>query len=316
MFSDSDIPAPASSGSYVYPVRSLLSNSIQRASNATSPVSHETIDMLRRQSGAVSETRANGWATDGLRADPDPKLPSPRRRRTVSDSSATPPTPRAASPSKKSRKRRHRASIASPNFRHFPGEDSGPNFTATTLIKSDLPLDTLAVFSPSTSVANVVFPRATPEPKPSPEPPQELRARPKQFPVSDDPLPPEEVPDVPWNPSQFDFVHLPPFPSTSIHSRDQSRNSSTNQSGLSSPRATSASDGAQRSESSQSSNGISGSDSECSDASDVSQFLTVRFEHVQDEHGNHVIVGREGKLARCEDEVRLVIDAFLKTNLL
>jgi hypothetical protein len=146
MFSDSDIPASASSGSYVYPVRSLLSNSIQRASNATSPVSHETIDMLHRQSGAVSETRANGWATDGLRAGLDPKLPSPRRRRTVSDSSATPPTPRAASPSKKSRKRRHRASIASPNFRHVPGEDSGPNFTATTLIKSDLPPDTLAFF--------------------------------------------------------------------------------------------------------------------------------------------------------------------------
>ncbi|KAJ7695709.1 phytochrome-like protein [Mycena rosella] len=39
-----------------------------------------------------------------------------------------------------------------------------------------------------------------------------------------------------------------------------------------------------------------------SDATDVSQFLTVRFEHVQDEHGHHIIVGREGKLSRCEDE--------------
>jgi hypothetical protein len=67
------------------------------------------------------------------------------------------------------------------------------------------------------------------------------------------------------------------------------------------------------------SNGISGSGSESasgSDASDASQFLTVRFQHVQDEHGNHVIVGREGKLARCEDEVRLLTDAFLRTNLL
>lgn len=29
---------------------------------------------------------------------------------------------------------------------------------------------------------------------------------------------------------------------------------------------------------------------------------TVRFQHIQDEHGNHVVVGREGLLARCEDE--------------
>lgn len=31
--------------------------------------------------------------------------------------------------------------------------------------------------------------------------------------------------------------------------------------------------------------------------------VTFRFEHAQDGHGNHVIVGREGKLRRCEDEV-------------
>lgn len=32
-------------------------------------------------------------------------------------------------------------------------------------------------------------------------------------------------------------------------------------------------------------------------------FTTVRFQHAQDENGNHVIIGREGKLDRCEDEV-------------
>ncbi|KAJ7366589.1 hypothetical protein DFH08DRAFT_678657 [Mycena albidolilacea] len=69
------------------------------------------------------------------------------------------------------------------------------------------------------------------------------------------------------------------------------------------------SDDAHRSESSQSiiSNGASGSGSESqsasgSDATDASQFLSVRFQHVTDENGNHLIVGREGKLARCEDE--------------
>ncbi|CAE7222203.1 unnamed protein product [Rhizoctonia solani] len=40
-----------------------------------------------------------------------------------------------------------------------------------------------------------------------------------------------------------------------------------------------------------------------SGASESSQELvTVRFQHVQDEDGHHVVVGREGRLARCEDE--------------
>jgi hypothetical protein len=32
--------------------------------------------------------------------------------------------------------------------------------------------------------------------------------------------------------------------------------------------------------------------------------MTVRFEHVTTEDGHHVVVGREGKLQKCEDEVR------------
>lgn len=35
--------------------------------------------------------------------------------------------------------------------------------------------------------------------------------------------------------------------------------------------------------------------------------MTVRFEHVTTEDGHHVVVGREGKLQKCEDEVRLVL---------
>lgn len=47
-----------------------------------------------------------------------------------------------------------------------------------------------------------------------------------------------------------------------------------------------------------------GPESQSVSASDDSQepLITVRFQHVQDEHGNHVVVGREGRLARCEDE--------------
>lgn len=34
--------------------------------------------------------------------------------------------------------------------------------------------------------------------------------------------------------------------------------------------------------------------------------MTVRFEHVTTEDGHHVVVGREGKLEKCEDEVRWI----------
>lgn len=30
--------------------------------------------------------------------------------------------------------------------------------------------------------------------------------------------------------------------------------------------------------------------------------VTVRLQATQDEHGHHVVLGREGKLTRCEDE--------------
>jgi hypothetical protein len=30
--------------------------------------------------------------------------------------------------------------------------------------------------------------------------------------------------------------------------------------------------------------------------------VTMRFEHREDEDGHHVLIGREGKLTRCEDE--------------
>lgn len=32
--------------------------------------------------------------------------------------------------------------------------------------------------------------------------------------------------------------------------------------------------------------------------------MTLRYQHVEDEDGHHIVVGREGKLTRCEDEVR------------
>ncbi|KAI5830635.1 phytochrome-like protein [Schizophyllum commune Tattone D] len=39
-----------------------------------------------------------------------------------------------------------------------------------------------------------------------------------------------------------------------------------------------------------------------SDTSANGGLHTTRFEHVEDEHGHHILTGREGKLMRCEDE--------------
>ncbi|KAJ7043874.1 hypothetical protein C8F04DRAFT_1070714 [Mycena alexandri] len=315
--------------SYVYPVRSLLSSSIQRYGQSEL----EMLDVQRRRS--TSESRPKGWSTE-----------SAPRPRSLSESSSTPSLKLGDLPLKGTRKRRSTKS----NFRHFPGEDSGPNlrrvFSTISNNQRPLPPDRLASFSASTPVADVASP--APEPKSPTKPPPELRARPKQVPVSNDPLPPEEVPDKgesePWNLSRHGIIRLPTIPSVPSRgstSRDTFPASATvlgsitgtgpsaGQSEILFPGFAPPSDDVrhssrpsvpvqlvpfvQGSESAHdrlfesngsSSTQVSGSGSEHASDSDASNayLLTVRFEHVQDEHGHHVIVGREGKLARCEDE--------------
>ena len=34
-------------------------------------------------------------------------------------------------------------------------------------------------------------------------------------------------------------------------------------------------------------------------------FITTRYRHETNENGNHVVVGREGDIRSCEDEVRI-----------
>lgn len=40
-----------------------------------------------------------------------------------------------------------------------------------------------------------------------------------------------------------------------------------------------------------------------SDVPDPPVVTSVRFRHIQDEHGHHVATGIEGELKQCEDEV-------------
>ncbi|KAJ7202822.1 hypothetical protein GGX14DRAFT_523685 [Mycena pura] len=294
-------PESESNASFVYPVRSLLSGAIQPAQ--TTALDAETVDLGSRR------PPANGKSTSS--PSPQSSASTSSAGKTQTDSNSPPTSKR------KSKKRHHRTA---PNFRHFPGEDtpadSPRTFSATWPNNADLHPDSLAVLAPSPSVAQVA--PSQPEPKP---PPPQVRVGPKQVPVSDDPLPPEEVPDltVGWYPAQFDLVHLPPLPS-SRSSRSDRRSSAprlsgsqnsrdhSNQSAAYPSRPDSADNFSPRpsnSSQSSSSNGVSSSVSGSasgSDASDASQFMALRFQHVQDENGHHIITGREGKLARCEDE--------------
>ncbi|KAF5382705.1 hypothetical protein D9615_002815 [Tricholomella constricta] len=114
--------------------------------------------------------------------------------------------------------------------------------------------------------------------------------------------------DLPFNPSEYGLVHLPPlivppspeenvvenmitkvpdkYPSAPAIDREPSVHSSLNVPG------------------SDQSSTASGSSSEYFSGSSTTSepHINFRFEHAQDENGNHVIVGREGILQRCEDE--------------
>lgn len=50
---------------------------------------------------------------------------------------------------------------------------------------------------------------------------------------------------------------------------------------------------------------IRASDMSMSTGSGEGPHIAVRYAHVEDENGHHLIVGREGKLTKCEDEVRV-----------
>ncbi|KAJ3715391.1 phytochrome-like protein [Lentinula raphanica] len=147
--------------------------------------------------------------------------------------------------------------------------------------------------------------------------------------MSDSLLPSTSTPAPQWNPSELGIVHLASIPS--------SRETSTNGSERSSLRPPQSTSGSKSESSSNASSGLSkyytpeesssGDDSKDSSGKSASKSssdgngrapysdevsvrsqdsdaprVSVRFQHMRDEHGNHVITGREGKLTRCEDE--------------
>ncbi|KDR82601.1 hypothetical protein GALMADRAFT_238000 [Galerina marginata CBS 339.88] len=144
----------------------------------------------------------------------------------------------------------------------------------------------------------------------------------------------DDEPTLPFNPSEYGFVHLPPLPpsrsnsergSSATSSAPRSGRSGTNSvvknflrsshaqslagSGSGGSKAGSASSGfnSGRASSGQSSqreftSEVFSSDENRSSVVSDDPYISVRFQSMQDEDGHHVVVGREGKLLRCEDE--------------
>ena len=155
-------------------------------------------------------------------------------------------------------------------------------------------------------------------------------ASPPAVPNLPSPPPPADLqPALPFNPSECGVVHLAPVPSKSSSldgssqgsgSRRRSQNSphstapsSQNKrkhpdSGLLSPDASgSGSEGQSQyftgDSESESGSGSrdAGSAEERSSGSSASA-VSMRYQHVEDENGNYLVVGREGQLTRCEEE--------------
>ncbi|KAK0201594.1 hypothetical protein DFS33DRAFT_1348574 [Desarmillaria ectypa] len=112
-----------------------------------------------------------------------------------------------------------------------------------------------------------------------------------------------------FNPSELGLVHLGPIPSLSSHSnKSGSLHSSSSRTEIF-PGCTS--DVSERPDISTlgDDNGLNASaeDGGSHSGSQISlvseePLFTVRFQAMQDEYGHHIVLGREGKLTRCEDE--------------
>lgn len=124
--------------------------------------------------------------------------------------------------------------------------------------------------------------------------------------------------------SHSGIVHLPPLPSTSGSSRAGSRGSGSHPHSYNSSRyfpSTNSNNSSRmmqrvpetKEEDHKSEDGSSFSspdqDSAGSNVQGESEpagdYITTRYRHETDENGNHVVIGREGDIRRCEDEVRI-----------
>lgn len=128
--------------------------------------------------------------------------------------------------------------------------------------------------------------------------------------------------------SQSGIVHLPPLPSTSASSRAGSRGSGSHThtssrkyfpSSNSNVSSQKMDQGQEAREERKPDGGPSRSNSNPKsiepntggESEPPSDFITTRYRHETDEHGNHLVIGQEGEIRRCEDEVRVLYNPTL-----
>ncbi|KAG5648399.1 hypothetical protein DXG03_004973 [Asterophora parasitica] len=305
------------SASYVYPVKSLLSGRIQPAADQ-GPISEpptkslDNADNLHPANSLLASTSlaSSSRSNESIDAAAYGSLKVEDGNRAASTSLSSAENERSTATAENFSTRHHLCQhhlpdrhllfsrSGSPNFRHFPAEDSPAlprSFSSQLLAQPHYPLKG---YPGKAELYDVDIGGEV-----SPDSPHgSLPVAPMASPTS----------ELPFNPSEYGLVHLPPLvaPPSLEELHDNTSMSiaiptvasplpinpepeSSVPSSLDLPGSYPSS--------SQSANDSSTEYFTPSSASSAAH-VNVRFEHAQDENGNHVIVGREGILQKCEDE--------------
>ncbi|KAG6844516.1 hypothetical protein H0H87_006277 [Tephrocybe sp. NHM501043] len=301
----------SSSTAYIYPIKSLLSGLIQpaaedqvapsiQASDSAPHLSNrkyppETVCPPLPSSGSQSSNDWNG-SIRSSRSDRDPdregKQTSLRGSAVHHKSmSVSPGISPSTSPERlrSSRSCRSRRSY-SPNFSHYPAGSS------PELPRSFSSHSMNAFISP--------FNPSQPLHRPGAGHDRQSEANNRSRPGSTEGWQASPSKNMPLNPTEF--VHLLPLsrPPSAPERNDDNLFATAvplepESAPMSREESVEPSISAERSHSSSNSEFFS---SRSSVTSETEQHVSFRFEHMEDENGNHVIVGREGMLQKCEDE--------------
>ncbi|KIK69752.1 hypothetical protein GYMLUDRAFT_34142 [Collybiopsis luxurians FD-317 M1] len=325
----------SSSSSFVYPIKSLLSNiqpapDTQHSSISPPPSSPElsrspTFDIGSKYPthiSVASSSNSPGHARN-LSSSPPFTASTKKRRSKRSQSIAT-----TSDYFNLSQNQSKRHSDVHPNFSHFPAGGD----TRTERSFSRYSSSSASVSSVASSVASSHIPEVEEAPPSSPQeaynsrhpPALSLVAQQAFTTTSDSLLPRTPSPGLQWNPSELGIVHLPSIASSSrgssTHGSDRSLTSKAKKNSSKSSEAgsngssnyftpediSSGDDGKKPSGSKSSSDGngegVSSESDSLQSQDSGAPLVSVRFQYVQDEHGHHIVTGRVGQLTRCEDE--------------
>ncbi|KAJ4482039.1 hypothetical protein J3R30DRAFT_3699364 [Lentinula aciculospora] len=325
------------SSSFVYPIKSLLGN-IQPATDghssslsspsASSELSRAATVDIGSRSPSLSGPEVNDVVVSVASSSRNPSNSKKSKKRRVKRPKSAILTANTSS-SEQQRKRSERQHL---NFSHFPAgevpdaETSLPRFYASSSSSpsaspSGSPITPL-------SVLEVEEPQRPQEYNPRHPPALPVVAQQAFTSMSNSLLSSTSNSPPQWNLSELGLVHLPSIPSSwKGSSSNESERSSlrpqvqqypSNSSGSSSNSSSSISNyhtpeeyssgcdskNSLRSSGSTDENGRDLYSDGVSTHSQDSEVLPVfvRFQHISDGHGHHIVTGREGKLTRCEDE--------------